>query len=130
MPENNEEQVTKVVTNLNAGVAKPIPINANDAVAIAREQAAYQQTVDALNNNQNPNQATMNQGINNGGNVVAPTPVGQQNQQIDLNQLNQVNDLVKVVDVKYSKKTIFILLGIIAVIVIIIILELPMLMGE
>lgn len=129
MPEN-EEQVTKVVTNLNAGVAKPIPINANDAVAIAREQAAYQQTVDALNNNQNQTQVN-NQGVNNGGNIVAPTLVGQNGQQqVDLNQLNQVNDLVKVVDVKYSKKTIFILLGIIAIIVIIIILELPMLMGE
>ncbi len=129
MPEN-EEQVTKVVTNLNAGVAKPIPINANDAVAIAREQAAYQQTVDALNNNQN-NQATINQVVNNGGNnIVTPTLVGKNEQQIDINQLNQVNDLVKVVDVKYSKKTIFILLGIIAVIIVIIILELPMLMGE
>lgn len=128
MPEN-EEQVTKVVTNLNAGVAKPIPINANDAVAIAREQAAYQQTVDALNNNQNPNQVN-NQTVNNGGNIVTPTLVGKNQQQVDLEQLNQVNDLVKVVDVKYSKKTIFILLGIIAIIVIIIILELPMLMGE
>ncbi|MCX4364930.1 MAG: hypothetical protein OSJ70_04075 [Bacilli bacterium] len=126
MPEN-EEQVPKVVTNLNAGVAKPIPINANDAVAIAREQAAYQQTVDALNNNSGATGATNNPGINN---VVQPTLVGQEQQQIDLNQLNQVNDLVKVVDVKYSKKTIFILVGIIAIIIIIIILELPMLMGE
>lgn len=128
MPEN-EEQVPKVVTNLNAGVAKPIPINANDAVAIAREQAAYQQTVDALNNS-SAEGTTVNQGINNGNNIVKPTLVGQEQQQIDLNQLNQVNDLVKVVDVKYSKKTIFILLGIIAVIIVIIILELPMLMGE
>ncbi len=129
MPEN-EEQVPKVVTNLNAGVAKPIPINANDAVAIAREQAAYQQTVDALNNNSGATGATNNPGINNGNNIVQPTLVGQEQQQIDLNQLNQVNDLVKVVDVKYSKKTIFILVGIIAIIIIIIILELPMLMGE
>lgn len=125
-----EEQVNKVVTNLNAGVAKPIPINANDAVAIAREQAAYQQTVDALNNNQNPSDAGINQAVNNGGNIVSPTLVGNNEQQIDINQLNQVNDLVKVVDVKYSKKTIFILLGIIAVIIVIIILELPMLMGD
>lgn len=127
MPEN-EEQVNKVVTNLNVGVAKPIPINSHDAIAVAREQTAYQQTVDALNNNSN--QEAMKQTVNKGNNFVTPTLVGKEQTQVDINQLNHVNDLVKVVDVKYSKKTVFILLGIIVVIILIIILELPMLMGE
>lgn len=127
VPEN-EEQVTKVVTNLNAGVAKPIPIKSSDAVSIAHEQTIYQQTMDALNNNSN--QEAMKQTVNNGNNIVTPTLVGKEQTQVDVNQLNQVNDLVKVVDVKYSKKTVFILLGIIAIIILIIILELPMLMGN
>lgn len=161
----DEKQVVKVVTTINTGV-KPIPVNSQDAINMARQNANTMQVVNTgaavvtpqpqvqvvqtqpqpvqqivmTPINQNPNEGQMmNQQI------VEPMPLMPNNQsqfqgaylgdysgeysQEDVDMVNDVNDLVKVVDVKYSKKTVLIMVGVIAILVIIfLVFELPMLM--
>lgn len=150
---NNVVKVVKTV-NTGAPVVKTIPINSQDAMNIARQNAMasnpqvvqpQQIVMTPINPNPNDN-STMNQQI------VSPTPVMTNQQQMMNNQMigsqqmmmnqqydqqyiededmmNDVNDLVKVVDVKYSKKTVLIMVAVIAALVIIfLVFELPMLM--
>ena len=130
-----EEKVTKVVTTLTAGAAKPIPVNSVDAQVIAAEQAKAQQEIQT----QQVVQTVQTQPVQTGLEQAANTPIQQmnqvdqnvmaaqaneQNQQIDVSQLNEVNDLVMVKEVKSNPKTVIILCCVIAVIVGVIIYEL------
>lgn len=106
------DETPKIITNLDKGAAKPIPIDSRDAIMIARQQ----------------------------NNEISSEPVKEENNfaeiipddkdiEIDVNRVNHVNDLVKVVDVKYSKKTVIILAAVLVVLIaFFLIFELPMLL--
>lgn len=139
----DDTKVVKVVKTINTGV-KTIPVNSLDAVNIARQNAnngvgvvntqvvqPQQIVMTPINPNPNEvgqvNQMPINQNplMNNNQNQ----PMNQQYSQEDVDMVNDVNDLVKVVDVKYSKKTVLIMVGVIVLLIIIfLVFELPMLM--
>ena len=128
-----EETVTKVVTTLNAGAAKPIPVNSTDAQVIAAEQAKVQQQVVQTQQVVQPQPVqtevaeqvvTPVQQTNQVDANVMAAQANQQNQQIDVSQLNEVNDLVMIKEVKSNPKTVIILACVIAVIIGVIIYEL------
>ena len=104
---NDEEEKVINQTVLNQGLATPIAVSKEEAIAKAHEQA---QEIKGTNN---VNFAEIKQ-------------VTQE--ELDQEKVNEVNDLmkndyVKLVDVKYSKKTYIILFGVLALIVALIIIE-------
>lgn len=114
MPEEEKKEDVVVTINTNSNIVKPIPINSNEAMNIARAQSIKGSHIQEEVKEE----------------VKPIENVEEMKQQLDINSINQVNDLVKIVEVKNNKKTIAILALILIVLAIIfVVFELPMLRG-
>lgn len=107
----NEEEKPVGMTILNPGMAKPIAVSKEQAVQVAHEQESAQQEVEEVK--PQTNFAEIQQVTK---------------EELDEQKVNEVNDLmkndyVKLKDVKYSKKTIMIMILVLAAIVGIVVLE-------
>ncbi|MCH5166590.1 MAG: hypothetical protein J1F35_01735 [Erysipelotrichales bacterium] len=104
---NDEEEKIINQTILNPGLAQPIAVSKEEAIAKAHEQAQETKGTD---------------------NVKFAEIQHVTQEDLDEQRVNEVNDLmkndyVKLVDAKYSKKTYFILFGVLAFIIVLIIIE-------
>ena len=129
----NESENKKVVMDINAGIAKPIPISNDDALKIAQEQD--------LNSHNNVDitleeKKDINETINDAKTEEINIPklnqgINSQESEINKAKLNEINDLVKVVDVKKSNaKVVIILIALLAIIATVFIaIEIPMIIN-
>ena len=129
----NESENKKVVMDINAGIAKPIPISNDDALKIAQEQD--------LNSHNNVDitleeKKDINETINDAKTEEINIPklnqgINSQESEINKAKLNEINDLVKVVDVKKSNaKVVIILIALLVIIATVFIaIEIPMIIN-
>ncbi|HOB26047.1 MAG TPA: hypothetical protein PLB45_02180 [Bacilli bacterium] len=129
----NESENKKVVMDINAGIAKPIPISNDDALKIAQEQD--------LNSHNNVDitleeKKDINETINDAKTEEINIPklnqgINSQVSEINKAKLNEINDLVKVVDVKKSNaKVVIILIALLVIIATVFIaIEIPMIIN-
>jgi len=129
----NESENKKVVMDINAGIAKPIPISNDDALKIAQEQD--------LNSHNNVDitleeKKDINETINDAKTEEINIPklnqgINSQVSEINKAKLNEINDLVKVVDEKKSNaKVVIILIALLVIIATVFIaIEIPMIIN-
>src|SRR5574344_935959 len=129
----NESANKKVVMDINAGIAKPIPISNDDALKIAQEQD--------LNSHNNVDitleeKKDINETINDAKTEEINIPklnqgINSQVSEINKAKLNEINDLVKVVVVKKSNaKVVIILIALLVIIATVFIaIEIPMIIN-
>ena len=129
----NESENKKVVMDINAGIAKPIPISNDDALKIAQEQD--------LNSHNNVDitleeKKDINETINDAKTEEINIPklnqgINSQVSEINKAKLNEINDLVKVVEViKSNAKVVIILIALLVIIATVFIaIEIPMIIN-
>ncbi len=129
----NESENKKVVMDINAGIAKPIPISNDDALKIAQEQDLNSHNnVDITLEEKKDNNETINDAKTEEINIPKLNQgINSQVSEINKAKLNEINDLVKVVDVKKSNaKVVIILIALLVIIATVFIaIEIPMIIN-